>query len=316
MKRLCHLLLILPWLAATTVNCSRQEPLSPVETSTAATETEPVVAQTTPTNLTAQSQEFVNFTNSSGWDKDRKVDDVFYDLYIPPDYGSDPSLPCLLVLPGWDFPRTSWVDNTSLVEYADHYKYALILPEMGKTLYESQYYPETQPAYKWNAIPGSQFIRDKLIPHIQETHNLLKPGQHNTMLGLSTGGRGVALIALENPEIFVAGASLSGDFSQENMTDDKLMTGVYGPFRQFSDRWLGRDNPQERAEEWKMPLYLAHGTADSVVPESQSRLFYEELKKYPGQSIVEYNPVTGAGHDYKFWGGQLDEVFEFLEKNK
>ncbi|NEP12625.1 MAG: prolyl oligopeptidase family serine peptidase [Symploca sp. SIO2C1] len=256
------------------------------------------------------------FNDTPGWHKNRMVDDVPYDLYVPPNYGTDASLPCLLVLPGWDFPRTSWVENAPLVKYADRYGYALILPEMGKTLYESQYYPETQPAYRWNSTPGGQFIREKLIPHIQQTHNLLQPGQHNTMLGLSTGGRGVALIALENPDLFVAGATLSGDFSQENMTDDKLMTGVYGSFNQFRDRWLGRDNPQARVAEWKIPLYLAHGTADGIVPESQSRLFYDALSKFHGQNLsLVYDSVPGAGHDYQFWGGQLEAVFEFLQKN-
>jgi len=317
MKHLCNSFFILPLLAVTTVNCAQPEPISSVATSTATTPTETVAAQTTPTNLTAQNPEIVNFTETSGWQKNLLVDDVPYDLYIPPDYSDNTSLPCLLVLPGWDFSRSSWVENAPLVEYADRYGYALILPEMDKTLYESQYYPETQPAYKWNSTPGGQFIKEKLIPHIQKTHNLLQPGQHNTMLGLSTGGRGVALIALENPGLFVAGASLSGDFSQENMTDDKLMTGVYGSFNQFRDRWLGRDNPQERADEWKMPLYLAHGTADSIVPESQSRLFYDTLSKFHGQSIpLVYDSVPKAGHDYKFWGGQLEAVFEFLQNQQ
>lgn len=249
----------------------------------------------------------------TGWNKNLKVDDVPYDLYIPPNYGNTSNyvLPCLLVLPGWNFPRTSWVENTSLVKYANKYGYALILPEMEKTLYESSYYPETK--LKWNPVPGGKFIKERLIPEIQKRHNLLKKGHHNTMLGLSTGGRGVALIALENSGLFVAGASLSGDFSQENTPKDRLMTAVYGSFTAFPKRWQGKDNPQARVAEWIMPLYLAHGTVDKIVPESQSRLFYEALVKYHGDKIpVQYNAVKGAEHDYKFWGGQLEDVFKFL----
>jgi S-formylglutathione hydrolase FrmB len=252
---------------------------------------------------------------NSGWNKNLKVDDVLYDLYIPPSYNNNSThiLPCLLVLPGWNFTRTSWVENSKLVEYANKYGYALILPEMGKTLYENSYYPETQ--LKWNQIPGGKFIKERFIPKIQKKHNLLKPGQHNTLLGLSTGGRGVALIALENPDLFVAGASLSGDFSQENTPKDRLMTAVYGSFNVFPERWQGKDNPQARVSEWKMPLYLAHGTVDNVVPESQSRLFYEALVKFHGKKIlVEYRAVKGAEHNYKFWGGQLEDVFKFLDK--
>ena len=261
-------------------------------------------------------KDFLKITNATlGWNKNLYVDDVAYDLYIPQNYNSTSQklLPCLLLLPGWNFQRTSWIENTNLVSFADRYGYALILPEMGKTLYASSYYPQT--TMKWNRIPGGQFIKQRFIPTIQKRHNLLEEGQHNTMLGLSTGGRGVALIALENPGLFVAGASLSGDFSQENTPKDRLMTSVYGSFAQFPQRWLGRDNPQTRAKEWIMPLYLAHGTADNIVPESQSRLFYNALlKKGDRTLIVEYYPVNGAQHDYKFWGGQLPAVFKFLEQ--
>jgi S-formylglutathione hydrolase FrmB len=244
-----------------------------------------------------------------GWNKNLMVDDVPYDLYIPKDYKNR----VVVVLPGWNFSRTSWIENAPLIQYAEQYGYALILPEMLQTLYESSYYPETN--LKWNSMPGGKFIQDRFIPTIQQRHNLLKPGQNNTLLGLSTGGRGVALIALENPDLFVAGASLSGDFSQENTPEDRLMTAVYGSFSQFPERWQGRDNPMARATEWKMPLYLAHGTVDDIVPESQSRLFYQALIRNNNPAlIVEYHPVEGAGHDYQFWGGQLPVVFNFFEK--
>jgi len=250
-----------------------------------------------------------------GWNKNLMVDNVPYDLYIPPHYSNSPLLPCILVLPGWNFSRTSCVKNTSLVEYAEQYGYALILPEMGKTLYESSYYPQTR--MKWNRVPGGQFIKDRFIPTIQQRHKLLRPGQYNTILGLSTGGRGVALIALQNPGLFVSGASLSGDFSQEHMPEDRLMTAVYGAFAKFPERWTGpgSDNPQAQVRDWQMPLYLAHGTADNIVPESQSRLFYEALKKAHGNMIpIEYYAVIGARHNYQFWEGQLKDVLRFFNE--
>ncbi len=289
-----------------------------------------MIKQEPPVQMKEQTQSFPHVTNAQmGWNRGLTFKNVAYDLYIPrsisltkPNGKDSSSLPgaiaqvpvssikTLLVLPGWNFPRTSWVENTKLVDYAEQYGYILILPEMGKTLYESQYYPET--TMKWNPIPGGQFIKF-FIEQVQQRHNLLQAGQYNTLLGLSTGGRGVALIALENPNLFVAGASLSGDFSQENTPSDRLMTAVYGAYKSFSHRWKGKDNPQARVAEWKMPLYLAHGTNDNIVPESQSSLFYKALKQYHQNNVVvEYNPVKGAGHDYNFWGGQLENVFKFL----
>jgi S-formylglutathione hydrolase FrmB len=243
-----------------------------------------------------------------GWNKNLSVDGVSYDIYVPKTYKNR----SILVLPGWNYPRTSWVENSNLVNLAEKYGYALILPEMLQTLYESSYYPETQ--LKWHEKPGGEFIKNSFIPEIQKRHNLLVFGQNNTLLGLSTGGRGVALIALENPRLFVAGASLSGDFSQENTPDDRLITAVYGSYTKFPERWTGKDNPMSRAWQWVMPLYLAHGTADDIVPEQQSRLFYQQLMKNPTNITIEYHPVKDAGHDYQFWGGQLPAVFGFFEK--
>lgn len=288
---------------ATTESTKLQSSTSSLQTKTPSTnsQTNSQILATNPTTTTLKY----------GWHKDLKVDDVAYDLYVPVSYSKHQLVHSLLVLPGWNYPRTSWIENTSLIQYSDRFGYILILPEMGKTLYESAYYPET--TMKWNAVAGGKFIKEKFIPTIQQKHGILKPGQYNTLLGLSTGGRGVALIALENPDLFVAGASLSGDFSQENTSSDRLMTGVYGSFSRFKSRWLGKDNPQTRVSEWKMPLYLAHGTADSIVPESQSRLFYNALINSHGNQItILYNPVPNAGHNYQFWGGQLPYVFQFF----
>jgi len=234
-----------------------QQPNFKVSTISSLSKAESPTFQKQQKNLTLSKPQIAITNAIPGWNKNLMVDNVPYDLYIPHYYSNSPLLPCILVLPGWNFPRTSRVENTSLVKYAEQYGYALILPEMGKTLYESSYYPQTR--MKWNRVAGGQFIKDRFIPTIQQRHNLLRPGQYNTILGLSTGGRGVALIALQNPGLFVAGASLSGDFSQEHMPEDRLMTAVYGAFAKFPKRWIGTesDNPQAQVRDWQMPLYLA-----------------------------------------------------------
>ncbi len=254
---------------------------------------------TTPTNLV------------TGWNKNLRVEGVAYDIYLPPRYRGRN----LLVLPGWKFPKEDWIRKSPLLSYAERHGYLLILPEMHTTLYASRYYPETK--LKWNPVPGGEFLRKHLFPALQKRHSLLLPGEKNYLLGLSTGGRGVALIALEHPGLFRAGAALSGDFAQEKMPHDRLMTLLYGPFEKFPERWTGRDNPRRRAKEWSMPLYLAHGKADRVVPGEQSRLFYEALiRENKGELPVFYRAVEGAGHDYDFWGGELPGVFHFFETGK
>ena len=246
-------------------------------------------------------------TLSPGWHKNINISGVESDIYIPGSYKNKN----LILLPGWNFPRMHWVNQTDLLKFSDLYGYSLILPELKTTLYESEYFPETK--MKWNPIPGGQYVKNHLIVQLQNQFKILLPSQKNFLLGLSTGGRGVALLALENPDLFTAGASLSGDFSQDTMRKDRLMTLVYGPYEHFSKRWNGKDNPQKRAAEWKMPLYLSHGKDDRTVPPSQTKMFYEELRKIHNNQIdVLYRDVPGMGHNLVFWGSELPEVFKFF----
>lgn len=216
-----------------------------------------------------------------------------------------------MVLPGWNFPKEDWIQKTKLKTIADEKGYALILPDMKKTIYESEFFPETR--MKWSPNPGLVFIKSYLIPEIQTKHHLLLvENQKNYLLGLSTGGRGVVQISLDNPGLFSAGLAFSGDFNQEEMPKDNLMTAVYGPITEFHDRWVGKDNPTTRIEEWKMPIYLSHGILDRVVPPSQTESFCEALKK-ANKPNVSCNMVKGMTHDYDFWGSELKGGFEFLE---
>lgn len=215
----------------------------------------------------------------------------------------------ILVLPGWNFSRKRWILETSLRNEAFKRGYNLILPEMTVTIYESQYYPQT--TRKWAKTPGSEWMKTILIPEMQK-QGLLLPNQFNAVMGLSTGGRGAVLIALYNIKIFKAAASLSGDFDQTRMPQDKLMTAVYGPYNQFKERWETIDNPYFMIPQWDIPLYLGHGTRDTVVPFNQTKIFYEALKKSkPTLNIVFHS--CACGHDFAYWDSEVVPVLEFFD---
>lgn len=238
------------------------------------------------------------------------VDGVKYTIYVPE---TRKPLKLLLALPGWKLKATDWVHKTDLQKYADREGYILILLEMHTSIYASQYYPQTK--MKWHKMAGGQFIKERFIPEMQNRFGLIRSGHENYLLGLSTGGRGVAMIALENPGLFIAGSALSGDFDQSVMPGDRLMAAVYGPYKSNKDLWEGRDNPAKRASEWTMPLYLSHGKKDKVVPYNQSVLFYEAIRKAKGESfpVVLEMPADQA-HDYKFWNYGLKGTFQFFKR--
>ncbi len=236
-----------------------------------------------------------------------KKGNIAVDIHVPAgkgDFAGD-----VLVLPGWNFSRKEWQTQTRLLKIAEVKKLRLVFPEMLKTLYESQYFPETR--MRWAPAPGSQWIKELLIPELRK-YGLFMPGGRNFLLGLSTGGRGVALIALSNPGLFTAGAALSGDFNQAEMPADRLMSAVYGPFSQFKERWTGIDNPRSMIEKWTMPIYLGHGKRDAVVPFAQTSGFYKALTAAHPDLCVKFSAPENAGHDFNYWSSEVEPAIDFF----
>ncbi len=220
----------------------------------------------------------------------------------------------ILVLPGWNFSRTDICENSEFCNLALKKGYVLIMPDMQKSVYASQLYPETR--NDWRSFPTLTWVIDSLISYCQKELKLLLPGQNNFLFGISTGGRGVAMISIYSENIFIAGAALSGDYNQLADTSDNLMRGYYGEFFKFPERWKGKDNPLMNANKLKIPLFLAHGKSDNIVPFNQTLNFYDTINKLNpgiGHKIVLKD---NAGHNYKFWGSEYNEVFDFFQEHE
>lgn len=218
----------------------------------------------------------------------------------------------ILVLPGWNFSREDACIKSDLCTLARKSGYCLIKPEMGKSAYLFKVFPETRE--EWKHYPTLQWVLDTLIPYCQNSMKLLLPGQKNFLFGISTGGRGVALVAVNTGNLFMAGASLSGDFNQLLWTGDKLMTGFLGPYDQFPERWSGRDNPAANAEKLKIPLFIGHGKDDKVVPTEQSVRFYELITSLHPETGHVLHLGDNAGHNYDYWNSEMQRIFAFFYK--
>jgi S-formylglutathione hydrolase FrmB len=219
----------------------------------------------------------------------------------------------ILVLPGWNFSRTDVCKKSGFCGQAMKEGYILVLPEMLKSVYSSEIFPETRT--DWKQYPTLHWITDTLIPFCRRQFHVFNSGEKNFLYGISTGARGVALIAESTDNLFLAGAALSGDYDQTTMPSDRLMAGYFGPYDQFKGRWEGPDNPSFNSARLKIPLYLAHGKRDAVVPCQQSIGF--------SRKIISENPSRGhvlhlcdtCGHNYAFWNSQTGDVFLFFKKN-
>jgi S-formylglutathione hydrolase FrmB len=217
----------------------------------------------------------------------------------------------IIILPGWNLPVSDWCTKTTLCQKALEKGYILIMPEMGKSVYSYQLFPETRK--DWLMYTTRRWFIDTLIRYFQDNYKLLLPGQNNFLLGLSTGARGVALLSLDCPEIFKKSAALSGDYDQTQMPSDNLMKGYYGTITDFPGRWKGMDNVVYRFKKLEVPIYLGHGKADQVVPCSQTIQFADSLRKYkPGLLLLHIDEQ--AGHTYTYWNSEVDNVIKFFMK--
>ncbi len=217
----------------------------------------------------------------------------------------------ILALPGWNYPNTGWCDSTHLCEEAMKRGYAIILPEMGKSIYCSKIYPETRS--DWQRYPTRTWMTDHMIPTIQDL-GLLQPGDPNFVMGLSTGARGAMLLGLDRPKIWQGIAVLSGDFDQSQFPSDNLYCGYYGPMDQFPERWEYHDNTAQMIEKLRAPVYIGHGAKDEVVELKHSEILADLLKSDNRTYVFNVNPE--ASHNYSYWNSEVDSVLTFFDQQQ
>lgn len=218
----------------------------------------------------------------------------------------------IIALPGWNYPNSDWCEKTSLCEKALELGYAIILPEMGKSIYCDSVFPETRK--DWLKYPTRAWVKDVMIPQIQSEFNLLDESQDNYVMGLSTGARGAVLLALDLPTLFTACGALSGDFDQTRYTKDKLYNGYYGSFADHTDRWLNNDNAITSIQELTIPVYIGHGEKDQIVPIAYSQQLYDALIQM-GNTQSEFHIDSTAGHTYEYWDSEVDALLTFFKKH-
>jgi dienelactone hydrolase len=217
----------------------------------------------------------------------------------------------LLILQGFAFPKDDWCKKSSLCKKALAAGYTLIMPEMRKSNYMSQLYPQTRA--DWKKEPQKHWLTDSLFSFLQNKYCLLLPTQNNFIVGLSTGARGVAVVALEKPELFRAAAALSGDYEQSKIPQDRVHIGYMGSYQQYPKRWREEENIVFQIKRWKTPIYIGHGKLDKVCPYQQSQLFYEALVKHHPELRVKLNLPAQYAHDYRYWDYEVDNILAFFE---
>jgi len=213
----------------------------------------------------------------------------------------------VLLLPGWDFPTHYWSDSTTMCTSALHAGYRVIMPDMHRSVYATHYYPETRADMA--AEPTRTWLTDTVIPLLKKQYGMFTTPT-NFIAGISTGGRGVALVCSHTGHLFKAGAALSGDFDQTLQPNDALMIYTYGAYATHTQRWKTIDNPLALVDSMHTPLFIAHGADDNIVLVLQSKYYYEKLVK--AQPASRLYIVPNRRHNFHLWKNAADSAWQYF----
>ncbi len=235
-------------------------------------------------------------------------------LFLPAGYAATRARPyrLLVALHGWRGRAAEWERRTPIARLASARGYVIVAPELGTTVYERSFFPETSPRHRWGAIPGGRWVGEVVLPEIRARYHVSRARSGTGVLGISTGGRGAALLAAYYPERFGAFAALSADYDITMAPTERTCTYVYGPYARFPERWRADNSRTLLARLERTPALLIHGARDRVCPVAQSRLFARELRQrgYDARLIEEEK----LGHEWRLWAGSLAAVFAFFDE--
>jgi len=217
----------------------------------------------------------------------------------------------VILLHGWDLSPLSWCDQTSFCNELLSMGYHVIIPDLGKSVYASQYYHET---IKTMAMyPQLPFVLDTLLPFLQDSIHILNSSHNNYLIGYSMGARGALAIAENTENIFSRLVLISGEYDQTLMPEDNILTMYFGSYQKFPERWEGKDNLLRNIDKLNIPVLILHGKNDDVISALQSDTLAKVLEnknKFYIKTI--YN---NYGHDFDFVQKTVKDVNVFLNKD-
>jgi dienelactone hydrolase len=207
----------------------------------------------------------------------------------------------VLLLHGWNQHARDWGERTRVAGLAETAGWTLVAPDLGKSVYESRVYPGMG-----STVAGLPWTRDVLVPWTVSALGLPDDPARRAVVGVSTGGRGAALLGETGR--FAAVAAFSGTFDLAALApgtgEYRIHAAVFGERAANAARWKAEDltGRPPAATRW----WLAHGGKDPYVPQAQTRTQAARLAA-SGVPVVTWLDAD-AGHDWPVWDAWLGRV--------
>ena len=226
-----------------------------------------------------------------------------YSVVLPPGYGlitgRNVRYPALYLLHGWNGHYSSWLERTSLAQYAAQYQLIIVTPEGDNGWYTDSM---SVASNKYET-----YFLQELIPDVDRRYRTIKSRAGRAVVGVSMGGYGALKFGFKYPDQFTFAGSMSGALDAATRTDDASIMQTFGPLnsstRAANDlNKLARDFPSNRLG--ALPFfYLDCGTDDPWLTSNRelANIFLEQ------KIVHEYRQLPG-GHIWPYWDKQVQEV--------
>ncbi|HHW21889.1 MAG TPA: esterase family protein [Clostridiaceae bacterium] len=212
--------------------------------------------------------------------------------------------PVLYLLHGLSDDHTAWVRKSNIERYAAQYGLAVVMPNVNRSFYTDMKYGLKYYTYM-----------TKEIPHIVRSYfPISDKREDNYIAGLSMGGYGAFMIALRNPEMFSAAASLSGALDLTVLLDrgDEQIAQMTEMLFGSSDEFINSDYNLVRllskADRDKLPrLYQCCGTEDFLYQLNEN--FRAAAIRYGVDLTYEEGP---GDHEWGYWDTNIQRVLRWI----
>lgn len=211
-------------------------------------------------------------------------------------------IPVLYLLHGLSDDHTIWQRRTAIERYVSSYYLAVVMPNGHRSFYTDRKAGRNYFSYMSDELPR---LMESFFPFSSRREDRF-------VAGLSMGGYGAFKMAINLPDRYAAGASLSGllDIAGDWARNSDFFSDVFGEnFVNPPDNILASvDKLVAETPKGKWPkLFQFCGTEDFLYQDN--RIFQAHVKKVG--LPVAYREGPG-GHSWDIWDARIQDVLAWL----
>ena len=247
---------------------------------------------------------------------------VNYAVYLPPDYNrSQRSYPVVYLLHGYTDNHTGWTQFGEIPYLLDDAIRERRITPMIVVM------PDADVSWYLNNHDGSvryeDFFVQELLPVVERTYRIRADRRYRALAGLSMGGYGALLYALNHPDLFATTAPLSAAvyteaqvLAQPQARWDRIEGVLYGEGRtgdaRLTDHWRQNNIFQiiagKTTEELRRLRYWIDCGDDDFLTEANAQLHIALREK----DVPHEFRMRDGGHTWTYWRTGIVPALEFI----